>query len=64
MALSFDENYQFVLLITEHKEVLEKSQVPSLRKKKEEAVNLVIEKWTKMSGKMLPPLALLKKLTI
>lgn len=61
MALCFDENLQFVLLIAEHKEVLEKSQVPSLKKKKEEAVQVFIEKWSKLCGKELAPGALLKK---
>lgn len=63
MAVSGDENFKFVLLIEDYKDVLEKSQVPSVRKKKEQAVSLFIEKWREMCGTELTQLSLLKKVT-
>lgn len=62
MAQSSDENLNFVILLEENKDVLEKSQVPSVKKKKEEAIVIFIEKWAKISGKELSQAALLKKI--
>lgn len=61
MAVSVDENLNFVILLEEHKDAIEKSQVPSAKKKKEEALSIFIDKWSKMCGKELTQAAILKK---
>ncbi len=61
MELSSDENLNFVKMLEENKDVLEKSQVPSAKKKKEEAIAIFIENWAKISGKVLSQSTLLKK---
>lgn len=63
MAGFIEENLKFVLLIEEFKDILEKSQVPSAKKKKEEAAALFIEKWKEISAKELTTPSLLKKIT-
>jgi len=63
MSIVTDENLNFVLLIEELKDILEKSQVPSEKKKKDEAVATFVEKWKEISGKELTQPALLKKIT-
>lgn len=62
MAVYGDDNLKFVLLIEDYKDVLEKSQVPSIRKKKDLAVSLFIEKWREICGTELTQLSLLKKI--
>lgn len=62
MAVSKDENLNFVLLLEQNKEVLEKSQEPSARKRKEEAAALFIEKWEETCEIKLTQAALLKKI--
>lgn len=63
MAAFTEENLKFVCLIEDLKDILEKSQVPSAKKKKEEAAGLFIEKWKELSGKQLTLPSLLKKIT-
>lgn len=62
MAAILDENLNFVILIEENKDILEKSQAPSAKKKKEEACIEFVDKWAKLSGKQLTHSALLKKI--
>lgn len=63
MAASSEENYKFVHLIDELKDVLEKCQVPSAKKKKEEAATIFIERWKELTGKELTQPGLFKKIT-
>lgn len=56
-----DENLKFVLLLEENKDILAKSQVPSIKKKKEEAMSIFIEKWSAVSAKEITSAALLTK---
>lgn len=62
MAGILDEKLNFVILMEESKDVLEKSQAPSAKKKKEEACIEFVDKWAKLSGKQLSHSALLKKI--
>ena len=57
-----DENLDFVLLLEKNKEVLEKSMLPSSKKKKDQAVDAITETWVKITGKMLTQSAILKKI--
>lgn len=57
---AFDENINFVLMVERFINVLEKSQEPSAKKKKEESITLFIEEWRKVSGTELTAAALLK----
>lgn len=59
---SDDNNLLFVTLLSENKEILHKSQVPSVKKQKEAAIIIFIEKWATISGKELSQAALLKKI--
>lgn len=63
MEAGGDENGVFVNLIAELRDILEKSQVPSAKKKKENAAATFVEKWKELSGKQLTQAALLKKIT-
>lgn len=56
-----DQNIDFVLLIEENNVVLEKSQLPSIKKRKD-AIAIIIEKWSTMSGVTLTHESFLKKL--
>lgn len=57
-----ENSLDFVLLIEEHKAILQKSKKPAALREKENAVNAIIEKWKNKSGKKLARLDLLKKI--
>lgn len=63
MAQPIEDNANFVEMIFENQDILEKSQVPSAKKKKEAATLVLIEKWRELSGKELTHSALWKKIT-
>lgn len=56
------ESSKFVFLIEEHKDVLIKSKVVELTKRKEAAAAEIIRKWAEVAGKTLTQAALYKKI--
>lgn len=62
MESDSDESTKFVSLIEEHKDVLIKSRLVELTKRKEAAAVEIIKKWTDIAGKTLTQVALYKKI--
>lgn len=58
-----ENNMKFVLLIEEHKDALCKSQLPPIKKKKDEAILAVSKKWAEICGKSLTQSSLMKKIS-
>lgn len=52
MAASSDNNLNFVNLLKENLDLIDKSQVPSAKKKMKEAASNFIEKWQSISGQV------------
>ncbi len=62
MESNSDESTKFVCLIVEQKDVLTKSRVVELTKRKETAAAEIIKKWSEISGKTLTQAGLYKKI--
>lgn len=62
MADASEDVAKFVLLLEDHKDVLSKSQTSFNKKKKDEAVALIIPKWLDISKTQLTQASLFKKI--